>query len=60
MGIKISPLVNSNSQALQSQVKSQNISQEGLSRAKEYDTKEAPVIKLIRLMKIGQKVDVEA
>jgi hypothetical protein len=53
------PFIDNNSQALQFQSKSQNIGQRGASETKDYDLKEAPVIKLIRMMGLGKNVDTE-
>ena len=59
MGVKISPIIERGSQVLRSQVESQNNSQRGASGTKDYDLKEAPVIKLIRMMGLGNNVDTE-
>ena len=59
MGVKILPIIERGSQVLQSQVESQNNGQRAASGTKDYDLKEAPVIKLIRMMGLGKNVDIE-
>ena len=59
MEVKVSPLIDRNPRIFQPQAEPQNNSQKGLSGANDYNVKEAPVIKLIRMMRLGKNVDKE-
>ena len=58
MDFKISPLTDSNLKVLQSQTGPRINDQGAVSGGvKDYDVKEAPIIRLIRMMKLGKNVN---